>query len=46
MKAGCCESDEEIKEIDMKLNRPFIYGIKDKNGVLLFTGVCNNPKAN
>lgn len=37
---GAMDSKEE-KEII--LNRPFIYGIKDNNGNLLFVGVCGNP---
>lgn len=28
---------------EMILNRPFIYGIQDSNGVLLFVGICENP---
>lgn len=28
---------------DMILNRPFIYGITERNGSLLFVGVCENP---
>ncbi|HAE92114.1 serpin family protein [Tissierella praeacuta] len=28
---------------DMVLNRPFIYGITESNGSLLFVGVCMNP---
>lgn len=28
---------------DMVLNRPFIYGITESNGSLLFLGVCMNP---
>ncbi|WP_313758737.1 serpin family protein [Tissierella sp.] len=28
---------------DMILNRPFIYGITESNGSLLFVGVCINP---
>lgn len=28
---------------EMILNRPFIYGIEDNNGVLLFVGICENP---
>lgn len=28
---------------DMILNRPFIYGITEPNGSLLFVGVCMNP---
>ncbi len=28
---------------DMILDRPFIYGITEQNGSLLFVGVCENP---
>jgi len=35
-----------IKEtIKMNLNRPFIYGITNDDGALLFVGVCQNPLA-
>ena len=41
-KGAYSDPEEEVKVVNMKLDRPFIYGIKDKNGTLLFTGVCNN----
>ncbi len=31
-----------IYKCDMILNKPFLYGI-EKDGVLMFVGVCNNP---
>ena len=31
---------------DMILNRPFIYGITDSMGNLIFVGVCMDPTAN
>ena len=40
--AGGMEPETETKMI---LNRPFIYGITDSYGTLLFTGVCENPAA-
>lgn len=38
--AGAARPDDRA---EMILNRPFIYGITARNGVLLFVGVCNNP---
>lgn len=29
---------------EMILDRPFIYGIIDSNGTLLFAGICENPR--
>ena len=38
------ESAMEPKDkANMILNRPFLYGITDSNGILLFVGVCENP---
>ncbi len=31
---------------DMRLTRPFLYGIIGPNGSLLFVGICENPTAN
>lgn len=28
---------------EMILNRPFVYGITTRSGILLFVGVCINP---
>ena len=41
-KGAWSDPEEEVKVVNMKLDRPFIYGIKNRNGTLLFTGVCNN----
>lgn len=32
------------KEVEFKLNRPFLYAITSPEGLLLFIGVVNNPK--
>ena len=34
-----------ISEIEMKLDRPFLYAIRDTNGTVLFIGICTNPIA-
>ncbi len=32
-----------LKEIDFKLNKPFIYYVTDQNNLVLFIGVVYNP---
>ncbi|QSX06083.1 serpin family protein [Sedimentibacter sp. zth1] len=36
-------SVDDIKIIQMTLNRPFIYVLTAKNGTILFVGVCSDP---
>ena len=31
------------REFEMNLNRPFLYGILDEEGNLIFIGTCMNP---
>ena len=31
---------------DMRLTRPFLYGIIGTDGSLLFVGICENPAVN
>ncbi len=38
-----CGSALPQDRADMILNRPFIYGITNNNGTLLFVGICENP---
>jgi serpin B len=33
------------KEIQMNLNRPFLFTITSQEGAVLFMGVCGNPTA-
>lgn len=33
------------KTVELKFDRPFIFGIKAENNVMLFIGVCDVPKA-
>ncbi|NLL04908.1 MAG: serpin family protein [Clostridiaceae bacterium] len=40
---NCCGAAPPEGRADMILDRPFIYGIKEQNGSLLFVGVCENP---
>lgn len=32
--------------LDMNLNRPFIYAIFDENDVMITIGICDNPSSN
>ena len=34
---------EQEKIVELKFDRPFLFGIKAENGALLFIGVCNVP---
>lgn len=36
--------EEKVDRADMILNRPFLFGIKDR-GVWLLIGVCDHPAA-
>lgn len=38
-----CGSGPSTDRADMILNKPFIFAIKDSNGIPLFIGVINNP---
>lgn len=40
--AGSGAPDGNIAE--MIMDRPFVYGITSRNGVLLFVGICRNPQ--
>lgn len=35
--------EEELPELAMDLDRPFLYGIRSAGGTLLFVGVCTDP---
>ncbi len=37
--------EEELPELSMELDRPFLYGIRSNDGTLLFVGVCADPAA-
>ena len=41
-----CGAALPTDEAYMILDRPFIYGIRDDNGNILFMGVCGNPAEN
>lgn len=41
--AGSAQPKDQI--IEMILDRPFLYGIISRSGVLLFVGVCQDPSA-
>ena len=41
-----CGAAMPTDEAYMILDRPFIYGIKDDNGNILFMGICGNPAEN
>lgn len=41
MNAGSAAPPEET--IVMDLNRPFLYGVRDNSGTVLFLGRCDNP---
>jgi len=36
-------SVQPVVQVDMILDRPFIYGIFSESGYLLFVGICGNP---
>ena len=43
MTAGSAAPPDET--IEMNLNRPFLYGVRDSDGIVLFLGRCDNPAA-
>ena len=40
--AGSAFMEPEL-EADMILDRPFLFGVQDRNGAWLFLGVCRDP---
>ncbi len=40
---GSAMPDPDNNQVDMILNRPFIYGIMTSNNMLLLVGTCTNP---
>jgi serpin B len=43
METGSAAPPEE--QIEMNLNRPFLFTITSREGAVLFIGVCGNPTA-
>ncbi|MDD5936094.1 MAG: hypothetical protein PUC65_11140 [Clostridiales bacterium] len=39
---GCAMMDE-LEEIELKFNRPFLYQVVSSNNIPLFTGIVSNP---